>query len=172
MIRKARCLVLVLTFFLSINQVIANTPVEVTDVKEIGLSDSDETKSVIEIKWKVNPTLQPNHSEFNVTLEVIYADGAVLIFDEQAESEARSAKIEVPALHIYRGKKPAIIKEIKAFVTTNWSASSLLAVRSARSTRRTLDFDSSKKASLKTTFVLALLERASKLLALQSRIRK
>ena len=115
--RKIRFLVLVLMIFLAANQAIANTPVEVTDVKEIGLSDSDETKSVIEIKWKVNPSLQPSHSVFNVTLEVTYADGAVLIFDEQAEKEARSAQIEVPSLHIYRGKKAAIIKEIKAFVT-------------------------------------------------------
>lgn len=117
MFRKIKLLILVLMFFLTVGQVFANVPVEVTDVKEIGLSDSDETKSVIEIKWKVNPSLQPNHSVFNVTLEVIYADGAVLIFDEQAEKEARSAQIEVPALHIYRGKKAAIIKEVKAFVT-------------------------------------------------------
>lgn len=117
--RKVRFIVLVLMLFVNVNQAIAtaNIPVEVTDVKELGLSDSDETKSVIEIKWCVNPTLQPNHSTFNVTLEVIYADGAILIFDEQAEKDARSARIEVPTLHIYRGKKAAIIKEIKAFVT-------------------------------------------------------
>lgn len=116
--RKMRFLVLVLMFFSVANQAIASTPVEVTDVKEIGLSDSDETKSVIEIKWRVNSTLQANHSDFNVTLEVIYADGAVLLFDEQAEKNARSAQIQVPTLHIYRGKKAAIIKQIKAFVTT------------------------------------------------------
>lgn len=115
--RELRVLSLVLMIFLAFSRVFANVPVEVTGVKEIGLSDSDETKSVIEIKWKVNPSLQPNHSVFNVTLEVVYADGAVLIFDEQAEKEARSAQIQVPALHIYRGKKAAIIKEVKAFVT-------------------------------------------------------
>ncbi|MEK7725182.1 MAG: hypothetical protein AAB336_12575 [Acidobacteriota bacterium] len=118
MFRKIRFLVLVLMIFLAVNQAIASTPVEVTDVKEVGLSDSDETKSVIEIKWKVNPSLQPNHSIFNVTLEVVYADGAILIFDEQVEKQARSTQIEVPALHIFRGKKPAIIKQIKAFITT------------------------------------------------------
>ena len=120
MIRKIGFLVLVLTFLLTVNPAIArsSSPVEVTDVKEVGLSDSDETKSVIEIKWRVRPTLQPNHSAFNVTLEVTYADGAILLFDEQAECAARSSQIEVPSLHIYRGKKPAIIKQIKAFVTT------------------------------------------------------
>ena len=118
MFRKIRFLVLVLMIFLAVNQAIASTPVEVTDVKEVGLSDSYETKSVIEIKWKVNPSLQPNHSIFNVTLEVVYADGAILIFDEQVEKQARSTQIEVPALHIFRGKKPAIIKQIKAFITT------------------------------------------------------
>ena len=117
--RTIKFLVLVLMFFVSVSQAFAltNTPVEVTEVKELGLSDSDETKSVIEIKWRVNPTLQTNHSDFNVTLEITYADGAVLLFDEQAEKNARSAQIEVPTLHIYRGKKAAIIKHIKAFVT-------------------------------------------------------
>ncbi len=120
--------VLVLTLFVIINQTIAktddcaNTPVEVTQVKEIGLSDADETKSVIEVQWCVRSTLQPNHSNFNVTVEITYADGAILIFDEQVENQARSTQIEVPTLHIYRGKKPAIIKQIKAFVTTDWNA--------------------------------------------------
>ena len=114
--RKMRFLVLIL--FLTINPMFANTPVEVTQIKEIGLSDSDETKSVIEIKWKVNPSLQANHSDFNVTVEITYADGAILIFDGKAENDAFSTQIEVPSLHIYRGKKAAIIKQIKAFVTT------------------------------------------------------
>lgn len=122
---QIRFLVLVLVMFLTINQGFAKsnecseTPIEVIHVKEMGLSDSDDTKSVIEVKWCVNSTLQPNHSDFNVTLEVTYADRAILLFDEQAEYQARSALIEVPTLHIYRGKKPAIIKQIKAFVTTD-----------------------------------------------------
>lgn len=116
--RIMRFLGLVLMVFVMVNQAIANAPVEVTEVKELGLSDSDETKSVIEIKWRINPALQPNHSVFNVTLEITYADGAILLFDEQAEKDTRSTQIEVPALHVYRGKKAAIIKEIKAFVTT------------------------------------------------------
>ena len=121
---QIRFLVLVLTIFVNVNQVIAetkgcrNTPVEVTEVKDLGLSDADETKSVIEVQWCVNPTLQPTHSAFNVTLEITYADGAILIFDKQAENSSRSAEVEVPTLHIYRGKKPAVIKQMKAFVTT------------------------------------------------------
>ena len=121
---KTAFLVLVLTIFVVVNQVVAetedcrNTPVEVTEVKDLGLSDADETKSVIEVQWCVNPTLQPTHSAFNVTLEITYADGAILIFDKQAESSFRSTQIEVPTLHIYRGKKPAVIKRMKAFVMT------------------------------------------------------
>lgn len=120
--RKVKIIVLVLMIFLMISQAIANDcktqSVEVTEVKEIGLSDSDETKSVIEVKWCVNQELQTKQNTFNVTVEIIYADGAKLIFDEQSEKQARSTQIEVPTLHIYRGKKPAIIKQIKAFVTT------------------------------------------------------
>lgn len=122
--RQAMMLSLILIMCSALNQVFAldkcaNTPIEVTQIKEIGLSDSDETKSVIEVQWCVRSTLQPNHSNFNVTVEVIYADGAILIFDEQAENSARSAQIEVPTLHTFRGKKPAIIKEIKAFVVSD-----------------------------------------------------
>ena len=120
--RKERFVVLVLMLFVTINQAFASNykdvPVEVKEVKEVGLSDSDETKAVIEIQWSVKSALQPNHAVFNVTLEVIYADGAILLFDQQAQNQVRSTRIEVPALHIYRGKKPAIIKQIKAFVTT------------------------------------------------------
>ena len=94
------------------------TPVEVTEAKEIGLSDSDETKSVIEIQWRVDPRFQSNHSNFNVTLEIRYADGAVLIIDEQAENSSSWSQIEVPTVHLVRGKLTASIKQIKAFVTT------------------------------------------------------
>ncbi len=94
------------------------TPVEVTKAQEIGLSDSDETKSVIEIQWRVDSRLQSNHSNFNITLEIRYADRAVLIIDEQAESSSSSSQIEVPTVHLVRGKSAAFIKQIKAFVTT------------------------------------------------------
>ena len=118
--KQAKILSLILMMILTINQVFAEDcktqAVEVTEAKEIGISDSDETKSVIEVKWCVNQKLQTNPTNFNVTVEVTYADGAILIFDDQAQNQARSIQIEVPALHIYRGKKPAIIKQIKAFV--------------------------------------------------------
>jgi hypothetical protein len=94
------------------------TPVEVIEVKNLGISDSDETKSVIEIRWKINPTLHPNHSDFNVSLEVIYANGMILIIDEQVGKTERSAQIEVPSVNLMRGKAPAFIKQMKAFVIT------------------------------------------------------
>ncbi len=94
------------------------TPVEVIELKNVGISDSDETKSVIEVKWQINPTLHPNHSDFYISLEVIYADSTVLIVDEKSESETRSVRIEVPTVHLQRGKTPAYIKQMKAFVMT------------------------------------------------------
>lgn len=117
-------LILVLFLALAATQIFANqltcclTPVEVTEIKNLGISDSDETKSVIEVQWKINPTLHPNHSEFNVSLEIVYANGTVLIVDEQSDNEARSALIEVPTVHLRRGKSPAYIKQMKAFVMT------------------------------------------------------
>jgi hypothetical protein len=127
--RKATFLNLILMVFLAINHAIANTPVEVTEIKNLGISDADETKCVIEIQWKINPALHPNHSVFNITLEIIYADEAILIFDEQAANSSRSAQIEVPALHLFRGGKPAIIKEIKGFITTEVTQASCLPSR-------------------------------------------
>ncbi len=119
--RKAA--ILILTILFGINQTFATVavnceiPVRVIEVKDLGLSEADETKSVIEVRWEVNPAIHSNYSGFNVTLEITYADGAILIFDEKAESSARFIRIEIPSLHIFRGKKPATVKEIKAFVT-------------------------------------------------------
>lgn len=117
MIGKLRFLALVLMLCATVNSIIAIdiVPVDVVEAREIGLSDSDDTKSVVEVKWQ---TTQQNYKFFNVMLEIKYADGAILIFDEQVSNQSRSTQIEVPALHIYRNKRAAIIKEIKAFVTT------------------------------------------------------
>ena len=123
MLSKTQKTIAILTILLTINLVFAaiaqssETPVQVTEIKDLGLSEADETKTVFEIHWQVNPAIHPNHSNFNVTLEIIYADGASLIFDEQAEYFARLRRIEVPTLHTFRGKKSAIIKEVRAFVT-------------------------------------------------------
>jgi hypothetical protein len=122
--RAKQITTLVLLTALAATQIFANrlidcmTPVEVTEIKNLGISDSDETKSVIEIKWQINPTLHPNHSQFNVSLEIIYANGMVLIVDEQSENSTRSVQIEVPTVNLRRGKSPAFIRQIKAFVTT------------------------------------------------------
>jgi len=119
-----KILILFLLLACAVTQSLANgsvcclTPVEVTELKNVGISDSDETKSVIEVKWQINPTLHPNHSDFYISLEVVYADSTVLIVDEKSESETRSVRIEVPTVHLRRGKSPAYIKQIKAFVTT------------------------------------------------------
>lgn len=94
------------------------TPVEVTEIRNLGISDSDETKSVIEVKWQINPTLHPNHSDFNVSLEIAYANGMILIIDECSGNSTRSSRIEVPTVNLRRGQSPAFIKQIKAFVTT------------------------------------------------------
>jgi hypothetical protein len=121
--RKFTILILVSAILISINHVFAavavnrETPVRVIEIKDLGLSEADETKTLIEIRWEINPAIHANHSAFNVTLDITYADGANLIFDEQAESSARFIRIEIPSLHVFRGKKSAIVKEIKAFVS-------------------------------------------------------
>ncbi len=122
--RAKRISTLVLLTVLTAAQILAHrvadclTPVEVTEIKNLGISDSDETKSVIEVQWQLNPALHPNHSDFNVSLEITYANGTILLVDERSENTARSAQIEIPTISLRRGKAPAFIKQIKALVTT------------------------------------------------------
>jgi hypothetical protein len=122
--RAKQISILVLLTALAATQLFAHrltdciAPVEVTEIKNLGISDADETKSVIEIKWQLNPALHSNHSDFNVSLEITYANGMILLVDERSENTTRSTQIEVPTVNLRRGQSPAFIKQIKAFVTT------------------------------------------------------
>jgi hypothetical protein len=98
-------------------EIVSDTPVEVIGIRNMGLSAADETKSVIEIEWRVNNALHPNGESFNLTLEVVYASGVSLIFETRVEgATARSTQIEVPALHTIPGRVPAAIKQVRAIV--------------------------------------------------------
>lgn len=91
-------------------------PVEVIEVKEVGIFDNDETKSVIEIRWRVNPALIANVRSFKILLTVIYADGTMKILTRHADEEAVSVQIEVPSVSFSTRQPPAFIKNLKAVV--------------------------------------------------------
>ena len=41
-------------------------PVEVIEVKDLGLSDRDESKSLIEVSWQIDPLKQEKIASFNL----------------------------------------------------------------------------------------------------------
>jgi hypothetical protein len=93
-----------------------DAPVEVVEIKEIGISNDDESKSVIEIRWRINPVLNSNVSSFKLFLSVTYADGTTLILTQNADAESVLAQIEVPSAKISKRNPPAFIKNLKASV--------------------------------------------------------
>jgi hypothetical protein len=97
-------------------ETIIDAPVEVIEIKEIGISNDDESKSVIEIRWRINPALNSNVSSFKLFLSVTYADGTTLILTQNADAESVLAQIEVPSAKISKRNPPAFIKNLKASV--------------------------------------------------------
>ncbi len=109
--------------FLTINQTAANAnnfldfPVRVIEVKDLGLSDRDESKSVIEIRWQINPSEQAKISSFKLILSATYADGTTITEKQNVEKHKVSVRVEIPSSKTSRGRPSAFIKNLKAEVT-------------------------------------------------------
>ena len=101
--------------------IIANTnlevPVELVEVKDLGLSDRDESKSLIEVRWTVNPIYKDKIISFNLVLSITYAVGTTIHDKQSMDSTSLSAQIEVPSVKTIGGKATAFIKNIDARVT-------------------------------------------------------
>jgi hypothetical protein len=93
-----------------------DVPVEVVEVKDLGVSANDDSKSIIEVRWRINPTLNAVAS-FNLTLIVTYADGTTINEVKKTDGKTVSARFEVPSVKISKGKPPAFIKKMNAVVT-------------------------------------------------------
>ncbi|MEZ5428719.1 MAG: hypothetical protein R2747_20910 [Pyrinomonadaceae bacterium] len=108
---------------LTIDQAAAGTgngfdvPVKVTEVKEIGLSDRDESKSVIEVRWQIDQLQRAKISSFKLALSATYADGTVITERRSIDKNALSARVEIPSVKTFRSRPPAFIKNLKATVT-------------------------------------------------------
>ena len=114
--------VTLLTLFLvAANQISVNAknltdvPVEVVEVKDLGVSASDDSKSIIEVRWRVKSTLD-GATSFNLTLSVIYADGTTRDELKKVDGKTVSAQFEVPSVKVSKGKPPAFIKKMNAVV--------------------------------------------------------
>ena len=108
---------------LTINQRAANTnnfldfPVKVIEVKDLGLSDRDESKSVIEVRWQVNPVERAKITSFKITLFATYADGTTITAKQNVEKNTLAARVEIPSVKNVKGRPSAFIKNLKAEVT-------------------------------------------------------
>jgi hypothetical protein len=91
-------------------------PVSIVEVKDLGLSDRDESKSVIEVRWNANPIQKEKIVSFNLTLSITYADGTTVSAKRKIEKNALSARVEVPSVKTFGGRATAFIKKIDARV--------------------------------------------------------
>ncbi|MCY7345643.1 MAG: hypothetical protein LH614_05415 [Pyrinomonadaceae bacterium] len=120
--RKIYILLSLIGLLLTINQTKAfaktdwSVPVEVTEVKDLGLSDRDESKSVIEVRWQTGSVQKEKISAFNVTLSVTYADGTTISERRTIEKNALSTRIEIPSVKFFGGRNSAFIKLMNARV--------------------------------------------------------
>ncbi len=95
----------------------ADFSVEVLEIKDLGISANDDSKSIVEVRWRVNPTLVANVASFNLVLSVTYADGTTTYIKRQTDGKSLSMRVEVSSVNISKGKSTAFIKKLNATVT-------------------------------------------------------
>jgi hypothetical protein len=101
-----------------------NTPVplvEITEVKNLGLSASNDAKSILQVLWSVNAQSGLLIKSFDLSLEITYADGAVERLKGQAIGTDRKARFEVPTLHLSAGRHGAELRNYKANIAANFT---------------------------------------------------
>jgi hypothetical protein len=95
--------------------------IDITEVKNVGLSANNESKSVIQALWSVNTQPGTTIKSFELNLEVTYADGAVEKFKSTAQGSERKTRFEVPTLHVSAGRPGAELKGFKTNITANFT---------------------------------------------------
>jgi hypothetical protein len=98
-----------------------STVIEITEVKNVGLSAINESKSVIQALWSVSAQPGRTIKSFELNLEVTYADGAVEKFKATVSGTERKTRFEVPTLHVSAGRPGAELRGFKAFITANFT---------------------------------------------------
>ena len=120
--RKTFIFLKLIGLLLSVNQISADAktdfqvPVEVVEVKDLGLSDRDESKSLIEVRWQVGEAQKGKIAAFNLYLSVTYADGTTVTEKRKFEKTVFSARVEVPSVKPFGGRSSAFIKKMEARV--------------------------------------------------------
>ena len=120
--RKKLWPVLLLGVLISLNQTGAgakNTfevPVEVLLVRDLGPSEQDEAKSVIEVRWRASRVPPDKIAFFQVLLSATYADGTTFRRTGRADRLALSARLEIPSVKASANRPAALIRKLDARV--------------------------------------------------------
>ncbi|MBI3653497.1 MAG: hypothetical protein HY231_20905 [Acidobacteria bacterium] len=99
--------------------------VDLTEVKNLGVSASNESKSILQMQWAVNAQPPLSIKSFDAVLEVAYADGTIERFKTSASSTDRKARFEVPTLHLVPGRLRAELRSFKAALTANFTETTI-----------------------------------------------
>jgi hypothetical protein len=95
------------------------TRIEIAEVKNVGTSAGDNSKSIIQIKWLAEVQPGTTIKSFDIFLEVTYADGAIEKVKTTANGSARSVRFELLTVHLVAGRAAAELRGFKASVTAN-----------------------------------------------------
>lgn len=121
--RKTFIFLKLIGLLLTINQISAaaksdlQIPVEVVEVRDLGLSDRDESKSLIEVRWNADAVQKEKIVSFNLALCITYADGTTITEKRKFERNVFSARVEVPSVKTFGGRSSAFIKKTEARVS-------------------------------------------------------
>ena len=95
--------------------------IEITEVKNVGISAANEARSIIQVSWTSRLTPDTAVKSFDVNIEIIYADGATQKARASVNGQARNARLEVPTLHKGASGQAAEMKSFKVSVTATIS---------------------------------------------------
>jgi hypothetical protein len=95
--------------------------IDILEVKNVGLSAANDSKTVIQVKWAAKLPAGSNVKPFDVSLEVQYADRTKEKLKNTVNGSAASVRFEVPTLHISPGRPAAELRSFEATVTANFS---------------------------------------------------
>ncbi len=95
--------------------------IDIIEVKNVGLSAANDSKSVIQVKWAAKLPPGSNVKAFDVSLEVQYADRTKEKIKNTVNGSATSARFEVPTLHHSPGRPAAELRTFEATVTATFS---------------------------------------------------
>lgn len=99
----------------------AGSQVEITEIKNAGVSAARETHSIVQVSWATQGAPDAKMSSFELLLEVTYADGFVERSPAKAPGSARSTRFEVPTLHRAPNQPAGEMKSFKVSITANFS---------------------------------------------------